>query len=105
MLEPPNGKLVPVTVSGMMTEEPGGSRINASSATYVVTDEYGIVQPSGSVDLGLNGNYAFIISLQASRNGEDKDGRHYTITVNVRDNAGNVGVASTIVRVPHDQRK
>jgi hypothetical protein len=32
-----------------------------------VTDEYGVVHPSGPVTLGTNGNYSFSISLQASR--------------------------------------
>jgi uncharacterized delta-60 repeat protein len=102
-LWPPNGKLVPVTVSGTMTDEPGGSGVNASSAAYKVADEYGQIQPSVSITLGVGGSYAFTISLQASRDGNDQDGRHYTITVSAKDNAGNLGASSTIVTVPHDQ--
>jgi len=45
----------------------------------------------------------FTISLQASRNGNDKDGRHYTITVSAGDFAGNLGVTAAVVIVPHDQ--
>lgn len=104
MLWPPNGKLVPVMVSGTITDEPGGSGVQASSAVYVVMDEYGQIQPRGNISLGTNGRYAFTVSLEASRRGNDQDGRHYTITVSVNDHAGNLGTASTVVTVPHDQR-
>jgi IPT/TIG domain len=88
-LWPPNGKMAPVTISG--------------TATYTVTDEYGGVQPSGKVTLGSNGSYSFTIQLQSSRNGNDKDGRQYIITVSAQDNAGNKRSAATGVTVPHDQ--
>lgn len=100
-LWPPNGKMVSVTIAGTITD--AGSGVNASTATYAVTDEYGSAQPSGKVTLGSNGNYSFTIQLQASRDGNDKDGRKYTITVKAQDNAGTSGSASTVVTVPHDQ--
>jgi hypothetical protein len=90
-LWPPNGKLVPVTVSGTVMEEPEGSGVNASTATYAVTDEYGSVQPSGPVTVAADGSYTFTIKLQASRHGNDRDGRQYSITVSAQDNAGNMG--------------
>ena len=102
-LWPPNGKLVPVTVSGAIRDDPGGSGVNLDSAVYEVTDEYGQVEPSDSVTPDANGRYAFTVALEASRQGKDKDGRHYTIEVSAADNAGNVGSASTTVTVPHDQ--
>ena len=68
-----------------------------------VTDKDGLVQPSGKVTLASNGSYSFTIQLQASQNGNDKDGRQYTITVSAQDNAGNTGSAATDVTVPHDQ--
>jgi len=86
-----------------MTDEPGGSGVNASSAAYMVLDEYGQLQPRGSITLGANGRYTVTVSLEASRRGNDRDGRHYTIIVSATDNVGNPGAASTIVRVPHDQ--
>ncbi len=100
-LWPPDGKMVPVTIAGTMTDSQSG--VNPSTATYAVTDEYGLVQPSGKVTLGTNGSYTFTIQLQASRNGDDLDGRQYIITVSAQDNAGNKGSASTGVTVPHDQ--
>jgi hypothetical protein len=101
-LWPPNGKMVPVTVSGTIIDEPGGSGVDPGSAAYVVMDEYGRIQPRGSVPL-VDGHYAFTVALEASRRGNDQDGRHYTIAVSAKDSAGNLGVGSTIVTVPHDQ--
>jgi hypothetical protein len=101
-LWPPNGKLITATVSGTITDnEPGGSGVNANSAAFVVMDEYGQVQPQGSVTLESNGGYTFTISLPALRNEDDEDGRHYTIAVSARDNLGNPGFKSAIVTVPH----
>ena len=100
-LWPANGKMVPVTVFGTITDNLSG--VDPSTAAFAVVDEYGSIQPSGPVSLGAGGSYSFVISLQASRNGNDKDGRHYTITVSARDLAGNLGSAATTVIVPHDQ--
>src|SRR5271157_348756 len=98
---PPNGKMVPVTVSGAITDSLSG--VDPSTAAFNVVDEYGQIQPSGSVSLGAGGSYSFTVALQASRNGNDKDGRQYTITVSAKDLAGNLGSAATVVTVPHDQ--
>jgi hypothetical protein len=56
-LWPPNGKMVPVTVSGTITGKVSG--VHASTASYAVIDEYGSVQPSSKVTLGSNGSYSF----------------------------------------------
>jgi len=98
-LWPPNGKMTPVTVSGRITDI--GCAVK--TATYGVTDEYGEVQPKGTLTVGPAGNYSFIILLQASRLGDDQDGRRYTITVRASTNAGNSGSSTTAVVVPHDQ--
>jgi probable HAF family extracellular repeat protein len=101
-LWPPNGKLVPVTVSGTVRDEAGGSGVDANAGT-AVTDEYGSVQPSGPVTVAADGRYTFTVYLQASRHGSDKNGRQYSITVSAQDNAGNTWAATTDVIVPHDQ--
>ena len=98
---PPNGTMVPVTISGTITDSLSG--VNPTTAAFAVVDEYGAIQPSGSVTLGSRGPYSFTVQLQASRNGNDLDGRQYTITVSAKDFAGNLGSAATIVTVPHDQ--
>jgi hypothetical protein len=101
-LWPPDGSQVTITVSGRITDEPGDCGV--SSASYQVMDEYGQIQPSGSVTLEADGSYAFTVALQASHRGNDPDGRHYLIAVSAQDNAGNRGGASATVTVPHDQR-
>jgi uncharacterized membrane protein len=97
-LSPPNGKLVAVTVSGTITDGDNGSGVQAS--TYQVIDEYGQVQPSGNVATEADGSYAFTVELQASRRGNDRDGRRYTIEVSATDDAGNEGSKSATVTVP-----
>jgi hypothetical protein len=101
VLWPPNGKMVPVTVSGTISDT--GSGVNVNSAAYVVKDEYGEVQPKGTITLGPGGNYSFIVLLQASRLGHDLDGRRYTVTVQAKDNAGDDGSKTSVVLVPHDR--
>jgi hypothetical protein len=100
-LWPPNGKMVPVAVSGSISDTLSG--VDPNSAAFAVVDEYGTVQPNGPVSVGPGGSYSFTVMLQASRNGNDQDGRQYKITVSAKDLAGNVGSAATIVTVPHDQ--
>jgi hypothetical protein len=100
-LWPPNGRMVTVTISGTITD--AGSGVNASTTAYAVTDEYGLIQPSGRlIALGKDGSYSFTIPLQASRRGNDTDGRQYTITISAQDLEGNRGSASARVIVPHD---
>jgi len=98
ILWPPNGKPALVTVSGVVT--PGTSPLTSTTATVI--DEYGQVQPSGSIVLGAGGTYSFGVSLIAARNGGDLDGRKYTIVVTAQDPV-NAGSCSVVVTVPHDQ--
>jgi hypothetical protein len=100
-LWPPNGKMVPVTFSGTITGN--GSACTVEAAVYAVKDEYGKVQPNGSVTLGPGGAYHFTVWLQASRLGTDLDGRSYKVTVGASNNAGKTGSQSAKVMVPHDQ--
>ena len=100
-LWPPNGKAVSVTVSGTIT--PGTSSLVPGGTTYLVIDEYGQDQPSGQITLGSGGSYVSQVSLIAARNGNDAEGRTYTVIVNARDTVGNVGSCSAVVTVPHDE--
>jgi len=101
VLWPPNGKMVDVTVSGTMVDNLLG--VDSSIVAFAVKDSYGLVQPTGPVRLALNGAYSFTISLDPRRDGQDKNGRLYTIVVRAQDKAGNPSSATTTVIVPHDQ--
>jgi hypothetical protein len=101
-LWPPNGELVPDTISGIITDSLSG--VDPSTLAFQVVDEYGQVQPTGTISLGPGGAYSFSVMLQSSRLGQDLDGRHYQIIVSGRDKAGNQASTSTVVTVPHDQR-
>jgi hypothetical protein len=104
-LWPPTGLAVPVTVSGKITDNAGGSGVDPATVSYTVVDEYGQNQPAGAITLAADGSYSFTVNLVADRNGSDKDGRTYTITVMAKDKAGNLASKSVVVTVPHDQGK
>jgi FG-GAP-like repeat len=102
VLWPPNGKMVPVTVSGTIVDT--GTGVNVGSVRYRVKDEYGSVQPHGRPSLGAGGGYSFTVFLQSSRLGADRDGRHYSIVIAAMDNAGNRGRKAAVVTVPHHRQ-
>jgi hypothetical protein len=98
----PDGKSVPVAVSSTITDS--GYGVNPSTLACNVVDQYGLVHTRCSGNpLGTGGAYSFTVSLAASRNGSDKNGRTYTISVSGSDYAGNSTSAATTVIVPHDQ--
>ena len=99
-LRPPNGKLIPVIVSGTILDS--GVGVDPSTATFEVLDEYGLIAPSGPITREHDGSYTFTVALQASRRGSDPEGRHYTIMVSATDTAGNPGSASATVTVPRN---
>ena len=97
LLWSPNKLVLPVTVSGVVTG------IGVTTVSYTVADEYGKFQPSGTAALDATGRYSFVVNLEAYRNGNDANGRIYTVTVTAQDQFGRTVVATAIVRVPHNQ--
>jgi len=94
MLWPPNHKMVGVTVGGQATDSLSG----ITSTAFKVTDEYKTVEP-------LISGFNTTIQLESWRNGDDLDGRMYTISAIAKDKANNQASASTKVICPHDQGK
>lgn len=94
ILWPPNHKMIDVAVTGGASDSLSG----VASVLFSVKDEYGLVQP---VITGFNST----IPLEAWRDGNDMDGRHYTISAVITDTAGNRSTVSTEVVVPHDLGK
>jgi hypothetical protein len=93
-LWPPNKKMVPVTISVASTDIVGVSSVKIVSVT---TNE-----PDGTTQWQITGNLT--LNLKSDRLGTG-NGRIYTITVEVRDAAGNATRKTVVVTVPHDQGK
>ena len=94
---PPNNKMVDINIMGTISDE------NPYITRIMVDDEYDLVEPSITIQ-----NQTYInqtIQLEASRKGEDKDGRKYTIKILVTDLAGNTSLSTAEVIIPHDQGK
>jgi hypothetical protein len=98
LLWPPNGKMKDVTVSGSITDALSGVK----SLTYTVIDEYGEINTTGTVPT-TGGPFTLVVELMAMRNGNDLDGRVYTISFTGIDNVGNAVTGSVDVLVPHDR--
>ncbi len=56
LLWPPNGGMIPVQVSGIITSAGAECPV---AAVFSVTDEYGIVQPAGPINVSPLGAYSF----------------------------------------------
>jgi hypothetical protein len=99
---PPNGKIVPITISGSGADAVSG----LAAVSYTVTDEYG-AQLGIPLRLmnGGSGAWLDLLSVEARRNGYDSDGRVYQVAATLTDTAGNGTTATVIIRVPHDQRQ
>jgi len=82
-IAPPNGKMIPVTFSGSITDETA-----LAGASFNVIDEYGAVQPSGPITIAPSGRFSVTVMLEARRDPKDKDGRIYTFVVTASDMAG-----------------
>jgi uncharacterized lipoprotein YddW (UPF0748 family) len=100
-LWPPNHKPVQVTIAGAAMDTGTG----IESVRIQVTDEYGVVQPAVAPVPG-NGaatlEFSVGVALEASRDGQDRDGRVYTIEATVTDRACQQATATAQVLVPHD---
>lgn len=90
----PYNKIITVTASGLVTDT------NLYQTKILVDDEYNLIEPTFTVT-GSNINQ--VISLQASRDGGDSDGRVYIIKAVTEDLAGNKTEKQVQVVVPHDQ--
>ena len=101
-LWPPNNKLVSVRLFGTAVDMGSG----VQSIHIEVIDEYGEYQPEVQDILPediIDGTWERTVELMASRRGNDKDGRTYTIIVTATDNLGNAITKEIEVIVPRDQ--
>ena len=98
---PPNGKPVTVRLTGAGQDAVSG----LAQVTYTVTDEYGtpLAIPTRSLS-GNSANWLDQLIVEARRNGDDRDGRVYTVTATITDAAGLTTTTSVNIIVPHDNR-
>jgi hypothetical protein len=101
-LAPPNGRLADVAVVGRV-EAPAGCTVAKTS--YTLRDEYGIFDAAGQITTAEDGSFSFSVPVQASRRGDDKDGRTYQVTVSAEDEVGKASSTPALIVVRHDQRK
>ncbi len=100
-LWPPDHKEQDITVTGKVTLPSNCTLVDAS---YSIFDEYGDYTSEGSLSIDAYGNFSLTVPLEAWRDGNDKDGRNYSISISVTDEAGTTGTAYGTV-VPHDKSK
>ena len=98
-----NNKEVAIDLSGSVSS-PDGCDID--EAWFELTDEYGELDQK-KVDLEINddGNFSVAVPMVASRKGEDKDGRLYTVKFFAENDAGVGESPVTSVVVLHDNGK
>jgi hypothetical protein len=94
ILWPPNHKMVNVMIGGSVADGVSG----IASTKITVTDEYGTCDTTVP-------EFGSVVPLESWREGADRDGRLYTITAVVTDNAGNQSTGTTTVLVPHNMKK
>lgn len=98
---PPNRNTETVSVSGKVIVPDGCTLIELG---YSVDDEYGTYTSTGALT-SYGGSFNLYIPVEAWRKGQDRDGRHYTITIYAEDEAG-IGNSDLLEAVvPHDQRE
>src|SRR3989344_5088254 len=88
---PPNNKMVDVNITGNITDE------NPYLTKILVDDEYDLVEPTVTIQNQTDINQT--IKLEASRRGDDMDGRKYTIKILATDLAGNTSLSTTEIIV------
>ena len=101
-LWPPNGKVVPVIISGTITDALSG--VDLSTVKYSVTDDYNRIEPKGAIVLSSTGEFSLNLQLEARRQGNDRNGRVYSVCLKAKDLAGHASQAVLRITVPHDQR-
>ena len=101
-ISPPNGQMVNVTIYAQGADSASG----LESVSYVVTDEYGtqLSIPTRALLGNSTASWTETLAVEARREGNDRNGRLYTVTATVTDMAGFTTTKSTSIVVTHDQR-
>ncbi|PLY12627.1 MAG: hypothetical protein C0624_00520 [Desulfuromonas sp.] len=104
-----NNKPYSVEFTGIVTPQEG---CPLDDAWYTLTDEYGEMDLDGKLDadakLEVNeedGTFTATVTILASRDGKDKDGRLYTVVFTAENEAGKGESGTTSLVVAHDNGK
>ncbi|MFC1779099.1 hypothetical protein ACFLZU_01990 [Thermodesulfobacteriota bacterium] len=97
-----NNKPVQIELSGTVSVPDGCEIYNAQ---YQLTDEYGELDRVEALQLGDDGSFTVAILMVASRKGNDKDGRLYTVKFEAENEAGVGESVETNIVVMHDNGK
>ena len=97
-----NNKLVQIELSGSVAVRDG---CEISTAQYQLTDEYGELDKVEALQLGDDGSFTVAVPMVASRKGNDKDGRLYTVKFEAENEAGVGESVETNIVVMHDNGK
>lgn len=91
-------KRAKVVINGSISDALSG--LDVSTAAFSVVDSYGKYQPSGTITVAANGTYSLKAKLPLKlKEAKGSHERTYTITISVRDMAGNVGNATVLIEV------
>jgi len=94
-----NNKEVPIELSGSVSAPDG---CDISGASYVLTDEYGELDRTENLQINADGSFLVAVPMVASRKGNDKDGRLYTVKFLAENEAGIGESVETNIVVTHD---
>ena len=97
-----NNKEVAIDLAGSISV-PEGCEIE--NARYQLTDEYGELDQEQAIALNNDGSFSVAIPMVASRKGNDKDGRLYTVRFMAENEAGVSESGETSITVTHDNSK
>ena len=97
-----NNKQVHIDLSGTVAVHDGCEIL---SAQYQLTDEYGELDNIEEFQVGEGGSFIVTVPMVASRKGDDKDGRLYTVKLVAENGAGVGDSVVTNIVVKHDNRK
>ncbi len=97
---PPDHSMTQVVVSGTV-QMPNGCTL--AEAGYAIDDEYLLLSGIGKIQVAASGSFTATLPVEAMRHGQDKDGRHYSITVYAKNEAGAGSSLTQTVVVPHDR--
>lgn len=99
---PPDHSMEEVTITGTISMSPGCALLEVG---YSIEDEYGVYTGVGGFSVNERGEFTVQIPVEAWRNGQDKDGRVYNITLFARNGVG-IGTSEVFEAiVPHDKGK